>query len=223
MSFAELRCWSSALDMLRIQTAQPVFANCANSWLCGIWWIAIPDRTCSSCPYYHPLDEIEKADPHVISLLQVLMTGFLDRWSWNTATPRKSQQLSQHQNAGFGYEANLTEDGQTRIDGPFNHSSPRILFNRFLTQLSSSHTWRRKTFLRLWDLCWWLTKPWLRNILICSQSQLRTISQKKVMTKSWVFVLSVAWLNKKFGIRWQTSIWIIPDAKRLEQIWKMVV
>ncbi|MDG8473827.1 ATP-dependent Clp protease ATP-binding subunit [Streptococcus pneumoniae] len=86
------------------------------------------------------LDEIEKADPQVITLLlQVLDDGRLTDGQGNTVN-FKNTVIIATSNAGFGYEANLTEDADKpelmdRLK-PFFH--PEFL-NRFNAVIEFSH------------------------------------------------------------------------------------
>lgn len=86
------------------------------------------------------LDEIEKADPQVITLLlQVLDDGRLTDGQGNTVN-FKNTVIIATSNAGFGYEANLTEDADKpelmdRLN-PFFH--PELL-NRFNAVIEFSH------------------------------------------------------------------------------------
>ena len=86
------------------------------------------------------LDEIEKADPQVITLLlQVLDDGRLTDGQGNTVN-FKNTVIIATSNAGFGYESNLTEDSDkpelmNRLK-PFFH--PEFL-NRFNAVIEFSH------------------------------------------------------------------------------------
>ncbi|HEW8544205.1 TPA: ATP-dependent Clp protease ATP-binding subunit [Streptococcus pneumoniae] len=86
------------------------------------------------------LDEIEKADPQVITLLlQVLDDGRLTDGQGNTVN-FKNTVIIATSNAGFGYEANLTED----VDKPelMDRLKPFFrpeLLNRFNAVIEFSH------------------------------------------------------------------------------------
>ena len=86
------------------------------------------------------LDEIEKADPQVITLLlQVLDDGRLTDGQGNT-TNFKNTVIIATSNAGFGYEANLTEDADKPelMDRLKPYFRPEFL-NRFNAVIEFSH------------------------------------------------------------------------------------
>ncbi|VSA00182.1 Group II intron maturase [Streptococcus pneumoniae] len=86
------------------------------------------------------LDEIEKADPQVITLLlQVLDDGRLTDGQGNTAN-FKNTVIIATSNAGFGYEANLTEDADKPelMDRLKPFFRPEFL-NRFNAVIEFSH------------------------------------------------------------------------------------
>ena len=86
------------------------------------------------------LDEIEKADPQVITLLlQVLDDGRLTDGQGNTVN-FKNTVIIATSNAGFGYEANLTEDAdkQELMDRLKPYFRPEFL-NRFNAVIEFSH------------------------------------------------------------------------------------
>ena len=86
------------------------------------------------------LDEIEKADPQVITLLlQVLDDGRLTDGQGNTVN-FKNTVLIATSNAGFGYEANLTEDADKPelMDRLKPYFRPEFL-NRFNAVIEFSH------------------------------------------------------------------------------------
>lgn len=86
------------------------------------------------------LDEIEKADPQVITLLlQVLDDGRLTDGQGNTVN-FKNTVIIATSNAGFGYEANLTEDADKPelIDRLKPFFRPEFL-NRFNAVIEFSH------------------------------------------------------------------------------------
>ena len=86
------------------------------------------------------LDEIEKADPQVITLLlQVLDDGRLTDGQGNTVN-FKNTVIIATSNAGFGYEANLTEDADTPelMDRLKPYFRPEFL-NRFNAVIEFSH------------------------------------------------------------------------------------
>ena len=86
------------------------------------------------------LDEIEKADPQVITLLlQVLDDGRLTDGQGNTVN-FKNTVISATSNAGFGYEANLTEDADKPelMDRLKPYFRPEFL-NRFNAVIEFSH------------------------------------------------------------------------------------
>lgn len=86
------------------------------------------------------LDEIEKADPQVITLLlQVLDDGRLTDGQGNTVN-FKNTVIIATSNAGFGYEANLTEDGDKPelMDRLKPFFRPEFL-NRFNAVIEFSH------------------------------------------------------------------------------------
>ena len=86
------------------------------------------------------LDEIEKADPQVITLLlQVLDDGRLTDGQGNTVN-FKNTVIIATSNAGFGYEANLTEDADKPelTDRLKPHFRPEFL-NRFNAVIEFSH------------------------------------------------------------------------------------
>lgn len=86
------------------------------------------------------LDEIEKADPQVITLLlQVLDDGRLTDGQGNTVN-FKNTVIIATSNAGFGYEANLTEDAdkQELMDRLKPFFRPEFL-NRFNAVIEFSH------------------------------------------------------------------------------------
>ena len=86
------------------------------------------------------LDEIEKADPQVITLLlQVLDDGRLTDGQGNTAN-FKNTVIIATSNAGFGYEANLTEDADKPelLDRLKPFFRPEFL-NRFNAVIEFSH------------------------------------------------------------------------------------
>ena len=87
-----------------------------------------------------PLDEIEKADPQVITLLlQVLDDGRLTDGQGNTVN-FKNTVIIATSNAGFGYEANLTEDADKPelMDRLKPFFRPEFL-NRFNAVIEFSH------------------------------------------------------------------------------------
>ena len=86
------------------------------------------------------LDEIEKADPQVITLLlQVLDDGRLTDGQGNTVN-FKNTVIVATSNAGFGYEANLTEDADKPelMDRLKPYFRPEFL-NRFNAVIEFSH------------------------------------------------------------------------------------
>ncbi|HGR1950683.1 TPA: AAA family ATPase [Streptococcus pneumoniae] len=86
------------------------------------------------------LDEIEKADPQVITLLlQVLDDGRLTDGQGNTVN-FKNTVIIATSNAGFGYEANLTEDADKPelMDRLNSFFRPEFL-NRFNAVIEFSH------------------------------------------------------------------------------------
>ena len=86
------------------------------------------------------LDEIEKADPQVITLLlQVLDDGRLTDGQGNTVNFKNSVIIATS-NAGFGYEANLTEDADKPelMDRLKPYFRPEFL-NRFNAVIEFSH------------------------------------------------------------------------------------
>ncbi len=86
------------------------------------------------------LDEIEKADPRVITLLlQVLDDGRLTDGQGNTVN-FKNTVIIATSNAGFGYEANLTEDADKPelMDRLKPYFRPEFL-NRFNAVIEFSH------------------------------------------------------------------------------------
>nr|WP_295347251.1 ATP-dependent Clp protease ATP-binding subunit [uncultured Streptococcus sp.] len=86
------------------------------------------------------LDEIEKADPQVITLLlQVLDDGRLTDGQGNTVN-FKNTVIIATSNAGFGYEANLTEDAEKPelMDRLKPYFRPEFL-NRFNAVIEFSH------------------------------------------------------------------------------------
>ena len=86
------------------------------------------------------LDEIEKADPQVITLLlQVLDDGRLTDGQGNTVN-FKNTVIIATSNAGFGYEANLTEDAEKPelLDRLKPYFRPEFL-NRFDAVIEFSH------------------------------------------------------------------------------------
>ena len=86
------------------------------------------------------LDEIEKADPQVITLLlQVLDDGRLTDGQGNTVN-FKNTVIIATSNAGFGYEANLTEDAEKPelLDRLKPYFCPEFL-NRFNAVIEFSH------------------------------------------------------------------------------------
>ena len=86
------------------------------------------------------LDEIEKADPQVITLLlQVLDDGHLTDGQGNTVN-FKNTVIIATSNAGFGYEANLTEDADKPelMDRLKPYFRPEFL-NRFNAVIEFSH------------------------------------------------------------------------------------
>ena len=86
------------------------------------------------------LDEIEKADPQVITLLlQVLDDGRLTDGQGNTVN-FKNTVIIATSNAGFGYEANLTEDADKPelMDRLKSYFRPEFL-NRFNAVIEFSH------------------------------------------------------------------------------------
>ncbi len=86
------------------------------------------------------LDEIEKADPQVITLLlQVLDDGRLTDGQGNTVN-FKNTVIFATSNAGFGYEANLTEDADKPelMDRLKPYFRPEFL-NRFNAVIEFSH------------------------------------------------------------------------------------
>lgn len=86
------------------------------------------------------LDEIEKADPQVITLLlQVLNDGRLTDGQGNTVN-FKNTVIIATSNAGFGYEANLTEDADKPelMDRLNSFFRPEFL-NRFNAVIEFSH------------------------------------------------------------------------------------
>lgn len=86
------------------------------------------------------LDEIEKADPQVITLLlQVLDDGRLTDGQGNTVNFKNTVVIATS-NAGFGYEANLTEDADKPelMDRLKSFFRPEFL-NRFNAVIEFSH------------------------------------------------------------------------------------
>ena len=86
------------------------------------------------------LDEIEKADPQVITLLlQVLDDGRLTDGQGNTVNFKNTVSIATS-NAGFGYEANLTEDADKPelMDRLKPYFRPEFL-NRFNAVIEFSH------------------------------------------------------------------------------------
>ena len=86
------------------------------------------------------LDEIEKADPQVITLLlQVLDDGRLTDGQGNTVN-FKNTVIIATSNAGFGYESNLTEDAEKPelLDRLKPYFRPEFL-NRFNAVIEFSH------------------------------------------------------------------------------------
>lgn len=86
------------------------------------------------------LDEIEKADPQVITLLlQVLDDGRLTDGQGNTVN-FKNTVIIATSNAGFGYEANLTEDAdKPELMDRLNPFFRPELLNRFNAVIKFSH------------------------------------------------------------------------------------
>lgn len=86
------------------------------------------------------LDEIEKADPQVITLLlQVLDDGRLTDGQGNTVN-FKNTVIIATSNAGFGYEANLTEDAdKPELMDRLNPFFRPELLNRFNVVIEFSH------------------------------------------------------------------------------------
>ncbi|VLE34562.1 Group II intron maturase [Streptococcus pneumoniae] len=86
------------------------------------------------------LDEIEKADPQVITLLlQVLDDGRLTDGQGNTVN-FKNIVIIATSNAGFGYEANLTEDAdKPELMDRLNPFFRPELLNRFNAVIEFSH------------------------------------------------------------------------------------
>ncbi|CAG5999297.1 Group II intron maturase [Streptococcus pneumoniae] len=86
------------------------------------------------------LDEIEKADPQVITLLlQVLDDGRLTDGQGNTVN-FKNAVIIATSNAGFGYEANLTEDAdKPELMDRLNPFFRPELLNRFNAVIEFSH------------------------------------------------------------------------------------
>lgn len=86
------------------------------------------------------LDEIEKADPQVITLLlQVLDDGRLTDGQGNTVNFKNTVVIATS-NAGFGYEANLTEDAdKPELMDRLNPFFRPELLNRFNAVIEFSH------------------------------------------------------------------------------------
>ena len=86
------------------------------------------------------LDEIEKADPQVITLLlQVLDDGRLTDGQGNTVN-FKNTVIIATSNAGFGYEANLTEDAdKPELMERLKHYFRPEFLNRFNAVIEFSH------------------------------------------------------------------------------------
>lgn len=86
------------------------------------------------------LDEIEKADPQVITLLlQVLDDGRLTDGQGNTVN-FKNTVIIATSNAGFGYEANLTEDAdKSELMDRLNPFFRPEFLNRFNAVIEFSH------------------------------------------------------------------------------------
>ena len=98
------------------------------------------------------LDEIEKADPQVITLLlQVLDDGRLTDGQGNTVN-FKNTVIIATSNAGFGYEANLTEDADKPelMDRLKPYFRPEFL-NRFDAVIEFSHL-RKEDLSKIVDL-----------------------------------------------------------------------
>ena len=98
------------------------------------------------------LDEIEKADPQVITLLlQVLDDGRLTDGQGNTVN-FKNTVIIATSNAGFGYEANLTEDADKPelLDRLKPFFRPEFL-NRFNAVIEFSHL-RKEDLSKIVDL-----------------------------------------------------------------------
>lgn len=149
------------------------------------------------------LDEIEKADPQVITLLlQVLDDGRLTDGQGNTVN-FKNTVIIATSNAGFGYEANLTEDADKPelMDRLKPFFRPEFL-NRFNAVIEFSHL-TKEDLSKIVDLMLAEVNQTLakKDIdLVVSQAAKDYITEEGE-TKLWVFALSVAWLNKKFVIR----------------------
>ncbi len=149
------------------------------------------------------LDEIEKADPQVITLLlQVLDDGRLTDGQGNTVNFKNTVVIATS-NAGFGYEANLTEDADKPelMDRLKPFFRPEFL-NRFNAVIEFSHL-TKEDLSKIVDLMLAEVNQTLakKDIdLVVSQAAKDYITEEgydEVMG----FVLSVAWLNKKFVIR----------------------
>ena len=100
------------------------------------------------------LDEIEKADPQVITLLlQVLDDGRLTDGQGNTVN-FKNTVIIATSNAGFGYEANLTEDADKPelMDRLKPYFRPEFL-NRFNAVIEFSHL-SKEDLSKIVDLLW---------------------------------------------------------------------
>ncbi|EOB16386.1 ATP-dependent Clp protease, ATP-binding subunit [Streptococcus pneumoniae 1488] len=112
------------------------------------------------------LDEIEKADPQVITLLlQVLDDGRLTDGQGNTVN-FKNTVIIATSNAGFGYEANLTEDADKPelMDRLKPFFRPELL-NRFNAVIEFSHL-TKEDLSKIVDLMLAeVNQTWLRKTL----------------------------------------------------------
>ena len=156
------------------------------------------------------LDEIEKADPQVITLLlQVLDDGRLTDGQGNTVN-FKNTVIIATSNAGFGYEANLTEDADKPelMDRLKPYFRPEFL-NRFNAVIEFSHL-SKEDLSKIVDLMLVEVNKTLskKDIDLAVSEAAKEYMTEEGYDEVMVFVHSAVWLNNKSVTKSQTSTWI---------------
>lgn len=156
------------------------------------------------------LDEIEKADPQVITLLlQVLDDGRLTDGQGNTVN-FKNTVIIATSNAGFGYEANLTEDADKPelMDRLKPYFRPEFL-NRFNAVIEFSHL-SKEDLSKIVDLMLVEVNKTLskKDIDLAVSEAAKEYMTEEGYDEVMGFVHSVVWLNNKSVTKSQTSTWI---------------
>ena len=127
-------------------------------------------------------------------------------------------------NAGFGYEANLTEDADKPelMDRLKPYFRPEFL-NRFNAVIEFSHLSKEDLSkivdLMLVDVNKTLSK---KDIDLAVSEAAKEYMTEEGYDEVMVFVHSVVWLNNKSVTKSQTSTWITWMPNISKQTWKMV-